>query len=88
VVVRRGAALRQTCSCAATNLLSTGARRAVRLPRAQVAGGPLTGLVHISEAADEYVTDLAQLFSPGQGARPGPARLRAGYMRMLGVHRA
>ncbi len=55
-----------------------GARRAVQLLRAQVGGGPLTGLVHISEASDEYVTDLAQLFSPGQGARPGPARPRAG----------
>lgn len=28
----------------------------------------MTGLVHISEAADEYVKDLGQLFSPGQSA--------------------
>lgn len=34
----------------------------------QVAGGAATGLVHISEAADEYVKDLGQLFSPGQSA--------------------
>ncbi|KAK9832620.1 hypothetical protein WJX81_004603 [Elliptochloris bilobata] len=35
----------------------------------EVAGGTLTGLVHISEAADEYVKDLGQLFSPGQSVR-------------------
>ena len=34
----------------------------------QVAGAAATGLVHISEAADEYVKDLGQLFSPGQSA--------------------
>ena len=35
-----------------------------------MAGAAATGLVHISEAADEYVKDLGQLFSPGQSARP------------------
>ena len=37
----------------------------------QVAGAAATGLVHISEAADEYVKDLGQLFSPGQSAAAG-----------------
>jgi hypothetical protein len=64
--------------CCYASLANGGARRAVQLLRAQVGSGPLTGLVHISEASDEYVTDLAPLFSPGQGARPGPARPRAG----------
>lgn len=48
--------------------LARWALSADMLAGVQVAGAAATGLVHISEAADEYVKDLGQLFSPGQSA--------------------
>ena len=35
-----------------------------------LAGSGVTGLCHISEVADEKVTDLPSMFQPGQGMLP------------------
>lgn len=33
----------------------------------RIKDSPITGMAHISEVADEHVTDLSELFKAGQG---------------------